>query len=389
MTEHSVPINEPDLETEVDSPVDTDQPEPQPQSRARRRRLWWSAAGGLVVGAAIIAALFLIQLPYFVIQPGSVTPAEQRVEIEGARSFDTDGRVLFVTVFINRATPALMIRSWLDDSVEVRSKEEMYPEGDEDESRRENVVLMDTSKIVAEKVALTYLGLPAEFSGEGALVAGLVKSSPSKGVLEAGDVLVEVDDDPVKMPDDIGPALEDRRPGDTVGLVVERRSENAAASGSSAQAKPKRRRLELALGADPKDPDRPVLGIYVEPYALSVNSDIKVAVDSGDVTGPSAGLAWTLAIIDRLTPESLTDGKRVAVTGEIHADGSVGAVGGTPQKVAAVKRAGIKVFLYPKATPDADKRAIERIAGDDMKTYAVGTVDEAVKVLAPDGVHRP
>lgn len=356
-------------------------------SSGGRRRRWWILGGGAVVGVALVLALFLVQLPYFVIQPGSVTASEQRIEIEGATAYDNDGKVMFVTVFVNRATPALMIRSWLDESVEVRTPEEMFPNSSEAESRRENVIMMADSKLIAKKVALDYLDIPAEFVGHGALVAGLVESSPSEGILAPGDVIVEVDDDPVSMPGDIGDALDDNTPGETIEIVVEPAvgpSGPETASGRSARGK--RRRVEVALGSDPKNASRPVLGIYVEPYDLSLDSGVEIEVDSGDVGGPSAGLAWTLGIIDRLTPGSLTSGRRVAVTGEIRPDGTVGAVGGTPQKVAAVKRAGIDVFLYPAATSPAEKAEIERIAGDDMRVYAVSDVHEAVEVLAPDGL---
>lgn len=353
-----------------------------------RRRFWFIVGGGTVVGALLIAALFLVQLPYFVVQPGSVTASEQRIEIRGAHSYDSDGRVMFVTVFVNRATPALMIRSWLDESVDVRTPEEMFPNSSEAESRRENVILMDDSKLIASKVALDYLGIPAEFTGNGALVAGLVDASPSEGVLEPGDVIVEVDEETISVPADIGAALDDNEPGETVEVVIEPAA-TAAGTGESAGSKrrPVRRRVEVALGADPDDETRPVLGIFVEPYDLSIDSTVNIEVDSGDVGGPSAGLAWTLGIIDRLTPESLTSGRRVAVTGEMRVDGTIGAVGGTPQKVAAVKRAGIDVFLYPAETRHDERAEIERIAGDEMEVHAVSDIAEAVEVLAPGGVH--
>ena len=57
------------------------------------------------------------------------------------------------------------------------------------------------------------------------------------------------------------------------------------------------------------------------------------------VSGPSGGLAFTLTIIDELTPGNLTGGKKVAVTGTIDGDGTVGEVGGVPQKAVAAARA--------------------------------------------------
>ena len=116
---------------------------------------------------------------------------------------------------------------------------------------------------------------------------------------------------------------------------------------------------------------------------------MQVVVDSGTVSGPSAGLAWTLGIIDRLTPGSITDGRRVAVTGEILDDGTVGPIGGVEQKVAAVRRAGIDLFIYPASTPEGEQEAMRRIAGDDVELRPVATIDEAVAVLVPDGLGRP
>ncbi len=149
------------------------------------------------------------------------------------------------------------------------------------------------------------------------------------------------------------------------------------------------RELVVRLGSAPDDAQRPVLGVQVDVSAPSIESEVDVEVDSGEVSGPSAGLAWTLAIIDRLTPEELTDGGRIAVTGTISPDGSVGPVGGTPQKVAAVRRAGIDLFLYPAATPEDEQAEMRRIAGDAVELRPVDDITEAVDVLAPDGLRVP
>ena len=151
--------------------VSTDQgepePEPNPQSgggtqetsaevdRRRRIRRRWGFAIFAVVATAIVAALFLVQLPYYVIQPGSVRPSEQRIHISGAKSFETPGRVMFTTVYIDQASPALLIMAWLDSAAEIRSRSELYPNGDSVASQRQNVALMDASKVLATKVALS------------------------------------------------------------------------------------------------------------------------------------------------------------------------------------------------------------------------------------------
>ena len=206
-----------------------------------------------LVLAALTAAAFLVELPYYLVQPGSVRPAEQRVDVEGAPSYETDGEVLFTTVFLSRATPALMVRAWLDDAVEVRTEEEMYPDGDRDENQRLNRQRMDLSKLTATRVALDRVGIDAAYSAEGARVLGVVEDGPSSGVIEPDDVIVGVDGGEVALPDDIAEELGDRAPGDTVDVVVER------------DGGPPTDDLQIVLGESPAEEGRPILGVEVEP----------------------------------------------------------------------------------------------------------------------------
>jgi PDZ domain-containing protein len=82
-------------------------------------------------------------------------------------------------------------------------------------------------------------------------------------------------------------------------------------------------------------------------------SKVKVSLKLSDVGGPSAGLLFTLGIIDKLNGDGnggdLTGGRTIAGTGTIDADGTVGAVGGVSLKTQAAKRDGATVFLVPKA----------------------------------------
>ncbi|MFG3657230.1 S16 family serine protease [Streptomyces sp. NPDC047706] len=83
------------------------------------------------------------------------------------------------------------------------------------------------------------------------------------------------------------------------------------------------------------------------------DKDIKVELELADVGGPSAGLLFSLGIIDKLEGDGsggdLTGGRTVAGTGTIEADGTVGAVGGVALKTQAARRDGATVFLVPSA----------------------------------------
>ncbi|MCT9077243.1 YlbL family protein [Streptomyces fulvoviolaceus] len=82
------------------------------------------------------------------------------------------------------------------------------------------------------------------------------------------------------------------------------------------------------------------------------DKNIKVSLKLADVGGPSAGLLFSLGVIDKLDGDGsggdLTGGRNIAGTGTIDADGTVGAVGGVALKTQAARRDGATVFLVPK-----------------------------------------
>ncbi|MFI9645879.1 S16 family serine protease [Streptomyces sp. NPDC052040] len=116
-------------------------------------------------------------------------------------------------------------------------------------------------------------------------------------------------------------------------------------------------------------------------YLRVSEKDVKVTLKLADVGGPSAGLLFTLGIIDKLDGNGaggdLTGGRTVAGTGTIDASGTVGPVGGVGLKVQAARRDGATVFLVPKAEC-ADARA-ELPKG--LRLVSVTTLSGAVQAL--------
>lgn len=102
--------------------------------------------------------------------------------------------------------------------------------------------------------------------------------------------------------------------------------------------------------------------------------DATISVDN--ISGPSAGLVFTLQLIQHLLGEDLTRGHVIAATGTVSASGDVGAVGGVRHKVVAAERAGADVFLVPDANAATALAAARRI-----RVIPVRTVSEAVAAL--------
>jgi PDZ domain-containing protein len=123
------------------------------------------------------------------------------------------------------------------------------------------------------------------------------------------------------------------------------------------------------------------LGVQLGTKNHSFDYPFEVKIETDRVGGPSAGLAFTLALIDELTPGELTGGRNVAVTGTIDVDGTVGDVGGVVQKTAAVRRAHATLFLVPPGEyPEARKHA-----GKHLKVVQVTTLTDALAALRANG----
>ena len=141
-------------------------------------------------------------------------------------------------------------------------------------------------------------------------------------------------------------------------------------------------RVSVVMGVRDDDENVAFLGIYpLDRVAIVENFPFDVEIDSGSVGGPSAGLAFTLAIIDAASEGELTGGAKVAVTGTIEFDGQVGVVGGVPQKAAAVRDEGYEHFIVPLALGDETLDLIRERAGEGVTIHPVANLDEALTVL--------
>ena len=108
-----------------------------------------------------------------------------------------------------------------------------------------------------------------------------------------------------------------------------------------------------------------------------VNEPFRVTLAADGIGGPSAGLSFTLGLMEKLDAADLTGGLRVAATGTMANNGSVGAIGGISQKTIAVREAGANVFLVPPANA-----AVARAhAGPGLRIIAVDSIGQAVQAL--------
>jgi PDZ domain-containing protein len=224
--------------------------------------------------------------------------------------------------------------------------------------QQEGLAQMTASQKIAAAVALRHLGYTVKSSGVD--VSAVDVGAPADGVLKPGDVIVEANGEHISTTSDLTDVMSKVKPGEKVNLRIER-------SGSG-------QHVTVGTKASTDTPPRAIMGILIEPQ---LDLPVKISINTGQIGGPSAGLAFALDIIDELGPTDIDQGEKVVATGEIGLDGQVGEIGGIKQKTFGARDAGADVFLVP----DANAAAAREYA-DGLRIIPVSNLDEALHALA-------
>lgn len=321
----------------------------------------------LVVSTSAAAVWAAQDVPYYAMSPGGLYPTTALVLADEDRIIAPEGEVLFTTVLLNDLT---RVEQWIlerDASVDIVDQAVIQGSRTPDENREFNARLMTDSKQVAILVALEHLGESVEIFGSGASVTNVVQDLPVASFLSPGDTVVAADGEEIALVEELVAAIDRRNPGESILLVVE------DASGE-------RREEAVPLAEREDEPGRPILGVSIETRDVRIEPPFDIDIDTGDVGGPSAGLAMTLAILEVLTEGELTGGAIIAVSGTIGVTGLVGPVGGVKQKAIAARRANVDLLLVPASEVDQARAHV-----GDVPVVGVEHLDDALAALEAIG----
>jgi Lon-like protease len=376
---------------------------------------WRKRHTGLTILAVVLIAVVIsifIQLPYYAVTPGSAPDVSTLIQVPASYRHDHPGSVLLVYVEL---TPMRAIEYpffWLDPNAQIDPDGSILGVESTAQYNTEGEIDMATAQQAATVVALRELGYKVPVKAVGALVYGILPGSPAAEALQVGDVISRVNGLPVATYLNLEQRLEGLAPGARVPLVVSAypagkpRTETFHLGVFRIQGKGSAATLacfpegqgtkypvaELQTVTGGKRHSVACLGIYpqgsggpaVDGTAFKVGPlPVKVNLSSEGIVGPSAGLAFTLGLIQELDPADLTGGLKVAATGTMSIDGTVGDVGGVAQKTIAVRGAGATVFLVPKPEYQVAKSR----AGPHLHVYAVTSIAQAIRILESLGGH--
>ncbi|WP_181428298.1 YlbL family protein [Mycolicibacterium moriokaense] len=308
--------------------------------------------------------LSLVTVPYVSLGPGPTfdtlgeVDGKQVVDIAaGGDVHPTSGHLNMTTVSQrDDLTLGQALTLWMSGREQLVPRDLVYPpDKSKDEIDQANNSDFKRSEDSAEYAALSFLKYPSAVT-----VATVNDPGPSVGKLQRGDAIDGVNGKPVATIDQFTSLLKATKPGDKV--VLDYRRKNSPAGVAT-----------VTLGTN-ADRDYGYLGVAVldapwAPFSIDFNL--------ANIGGPSAGLMFSLAVVDKLTTGDLNDGKFVAGTGTIDSEGKVGSIGGITHKMLSAREAGATIFLVPADNCDEAKTAHE----DGLQLVKVDTLSHAVDAL--------
>ncbi|WP_050181541.1 SepM family pheromone-processing serine protease [Domibacillus robiginosus] len=328
-----------------------------------------------VILLLIIAAAF-IPLPFYITRPGEAHALNPIVHVNGGDKNDTS-TLMLTTIQMGPANIYSYAWASLRDYEEILPKEDVrYEHESEDEFSVRQFHLMDTSQQNAIAVAFKEADKPYSWVYNGIYVLSVFPDMPAEGVLEAGDRITSIDGRSVTSSKQMTDYVQAKKPGSRITVTFTRDKKNY--------------KKTIQLRAFAELGGKSGLGISLADDR-TLKSDPKVTLKADEIGGPSAGLMFSLEIYDQLMEEDLAAGLKVAGTGTIASDGTVGRIGGIAQKVVAADRAGAQFFFAPddklpagrtdvKTNYEEAQKAAEEI-DTDMVIVPVQTFSDAVDYL--------
>ncbi len=315
-----------------------------------------------VAFAFLVAAAALYHPPYVVVSPGQAFDVRDDINVTGTTVQRPTGRYLATSVRLTQPSALETFIATLRSDREVLSLGDVVPSGVsvQNLNRYERQMFADSQKTAAAAAA-TAAGYSASLAGSGAEVVGTVRSSPAASVLKARDVITAVDGIPVKTDSDLHNAVTGHAAGQHVTLTVVRGATT--------------RTFRVKIAHLPGVSGGTGIGVLAETKNLRVVLPFDVTFRSrADVGGPSAGLAYALALSDMLDHTDDARSRSIAATGTIDSDGSVGTVGGVHEKAIAARNAGAKLFLVPA-------QELSSTHGQKIDARGVKDLAQALQVL--------
>ncbi|BDZ31115.1 SepM family pheromone-processing serine protease [Lactiplantibacillus sp. WILCCON 0030] len=325
----------------------------------------------------LILGLFYVPLPYYIEGPGSANNLKSFVKIKGHPD-KRSGKFMLTSVLQAPARPITWLYAQVNPHYSVVSEDTVNDGQDDATAAKVQTFYMQSA--INEAIATAYAAAHASYhkTYRGIYVLEVQANSKFKRAVKVGDTITKVDGHHFTTAQGYQKYIASRGVGKTVTITYQHNGKTKRATAPLIKLSTHRAGIGVGLTDNVK-----------------VTTKIPVKVDPGEIGGPSAGLMFSLQIYQQLTGKNIRHGRKIAGTGTINPDGSVGEIGGIDKKIIAAKKAGATIFFAPYVKPTKALLALEedhqtnyQLAKATAKRYApamkvvpVSSFNQAIKYL--------
>ncbi len=316
---------------------------------------------GWLVAVVVILGLFWIPLPYYVEGPGSADNLKAIVTVK-QHPDKRKGKFMLTSVGLAPARPITWLYAQLNPHYDVVSDEEVN--GGQDSATYDRVQTFYMQSAINEAIATAYGAAHQTYhkTYQGIYVLTVQSNSKFKNKIKVGDTITKVNGKHFANAQGYQRYIASRGVGKSVTITYQHVGKTKRATAPLIKLSTHRAGIGIGLTDNVK-----------------VTTKIPVKVDPGEIGGPSAGLMFSLQIYQQLTDHNLRHGQKIAGTGTINPDGSVGEIGGIDKKIIAAKNADATIFFAPYVKPT---KAILALEEDHQTNYQMAKA--TAKKYAPE-----
>ena len=306
----------------------------------------------------LIVLFFNIRLPYYIMAPGGTINITDRVVMEDYKK-DNNGSINMLYVSEYEGTPASILMAKLRNYDIESNKERQISNESVKEINRRNTIMRDNSLDIATMVAYRESGKEITIKEK----KNIVIARTLDNGLEVGDIILSVDGMSCDDVSEIKKVINRKEEGEYVTFKILRNN------------KEKEIKSKIVLSENTK-----VVGVVIiteYDYDISPKIDIKF---KNSESGSSGGLMLTLTIYNAICDEDIIKNRKIAGTGTISNDGTVGEIDGVKYKIMGAAREKVDVVFVPTANYE-EAVMVNNKYKYNLNIVRVDTFDETIDYL--------
>lgn len=316
----------------------------------------------LIIGIIILIFLYTYKLDYQIYTYGTPINLNKRIEVENAKETKENFYITYVEardgiipfVLLSYIIPSWDLTKLSNSQIENETLEEINIRGKID---------LETVNDYAIKAAFDLSNTPYKVEENKMIVYHVFENADTN--LEVGDTILMCDGIKFDDSDELTSYLSSIPNDKEISFIVKNINGKEV----------------IRRGKTTNYEGRNIIGIYLT-NAIKINPSVDVKFNySSSESGPSGGLMSSLEIYNKLTDYDITKGRKIAGTGTINYDGSVGSIGGVKYKLIGAVKNNSDIFIVPKGENYEEAKKLVEENNYDIKLIEASSLEEVVNEL--------